>query len=177
MQATEALKIVLGKGNVLSGRYLIYNALQMSFNELKLRKNPNCEACGKNPIQKLARYDEICNQTINQKNNNEINVKELKGMIDSKEKFELIDVRENDEWELCRIETAKLIPLSIIIKNKFNALNELNKNEKIIVYCHTGNRSGYVVDVLKEKGFSDAKNLIGGIDAWAKDIDSKLMTY
>lgn len=171
VQATEAIKIILGKGKTLSGRLLAYNALDMEFSELKLRKNPECKACGKNAKIKLTDYNQIC---MDKKD--EITVSELRKMMDSDD-FELIDVREKSEWDMGRIEKAKLMPLSALVKTDFRDFRKFDKDETIIVYCRSGNRSGHAAKVLKEKGFTNVKNLVGGINAWAREIDNNVTVY
>ena len=171
VQATEAIKMILGKGKILSGRLLAYNALDMEFSELKLKKNPKCAACGKEPKIKLNDYNETCME------NDKISASELRKMMDRKENFELIDVREKIEWEMGRIAGAKLMPLSGITRNNFKDFKRFDKKEEIVVYCRSGNRSGHVTKILREKGFSNAKNLVGGINEWAREIDDKVSVY
>ena len=163
VQATEAIKIILGKGNVLAGRYLVYNALSMEFKELKLNKNKDCRICGKNPeIKELIDYEQFCGAD----NEDNITAKELKEMIDNKEDFELIDVREKMEYDSENIKNSKLVPLSEIKNNNFGELDDIDKNKKIVLYCRVSGRSSLVQKMLKEKGYSNVKNLSGGIAAW-----------
>jgi len=181
IQATEALKIILEKGNVLSGRFLVYNALNMQFKELKLNKNKKCLACGENPIIKeLIDYEQFCNNNNVDKeikdasdNKEEIDVHKLKNMIDNKDDFVLIDVREQWEWNLCSIKGSNLIPMSQIMAGNYDGLNS---DKKIVLYCHTGVKSVKALHILKNKGYN-AKNLVGGIDAWAKEIDKEVIVY
>ena len=176
IQATEALKIILGLGDILSGRFLAYNALNMNFRELKLSKNKKCPVCGKNPtIKKLIDYEQFCGVTS--KKENEVTVKELKKMKDNQEDFVLLDVREKKEWNTCKIDGAKLLPLSEIKAGNINELKKLKKDENIILYCHKGRRSAEALRILRNRGYKNLRNLTGGIDAWAKEIDLKVPIY
>ena len=178
IQVTEALKIILGKGNTLSGRLLVYNALSMKFRELNLSKNKNCPACGENPtIKELIDYEQFCGINNDKVEYGEITVRELKTMIDNKENFELIDVREKFEWDLCKINGAQLIPTTQIMEGNFGDLENINKEKNIVLYCHTGRRSAEIAHMLKNKSYKNVKNLLGGIDAWAKEIDQKVPIY
>jgi sulfur-carrier protein adenylyltransferase/sulfurtransferase len=187
IQATEAIKIILGKGKILSGKLLVYNAMNMDFQKLDFIKNKNCKVCSKNAaIKGLMDYDEFCSNEIrgNVTDNtkeiekiHEITVKELKKMIDSKEDFVLVDIREDFEQELCRLDSSILTSFSRFLKGDMLTFDNLDKNKKIILYCHTGNRSAYAIQILKKKGFTDLINLVGGIDAWAKEIDNKIPLY
>ncbi|MBI2651521.1 molybdopterin-synthase adenylyltransferase MoeB [Candidatus Woesearchaeota archaeon] len=176
IQATEALKIILGKGKTLAGRFLIYNALQMEFNELKAKKNKKCPLCSKNAtIKELIDYEHFCgskNSAVHQtEKKDEITVHELKAMIDSDKDFELIDVREKNEYGLFNIGKSKLIPLRDITKNNLHYLKNINKSKEIVVYCQSGARSAYALSLLKNKGYKNVKNLFGGIKAWIEHIE------
>ncbi|MBI2208770.1 molybdopterin-synthase adenylyltransferase MoeB [Candidatus Woesearchaeota archaeon] len=176
IQATEAIKIILGKGETLSGRLLVYNALSMKFRELNLKKNKNCPVCSENAaIKELIDYDEFCNGKKEDKN--EITVHELKQMINNKEDFVLVDTREKAEQDMCKIENAKLASFSEIARGNLKIFDNIGKNKKIVLYCHTGNRSAFVMHMLKKKGYKNVKNLVGGIDAWAKEIDQQVPIY
>jgi len=182
IQATEAIKIILGEGITLSGRLLVYNALNMTFLELNVKKKGKCEACSENArIKKLVDYKDNCNSLKGYKGNQgdkeSITPKELKLIIDNAEDFELIDVREKAEQEICGIANAKLASFTSIAGENFGIFGSISKNKKIVLYCHTGNRSAYVLELLKKKGFTNAKNLVGGIDAWAKEIDDRVAVY
>ncbi len=181
IQATEALKIILGIGETLSGRFLVYDALSMAFRELKLGKNKNCPICGENPkIRELMDYEEFCNAKEEEESSlekDEISVTQLKKMIDDHEDFVLIDVREEYEWDICKIEGAKLIPMSQIMNEDIGILENIEKGKKIVLHCHTGARSAAVLQILKNKGFKNLKNLVGGIDAWSNEIDSEVQVY
>jgi adenylyltransferase/sulfurtransferase len=181
IQATESLKIILGKGDVLSERLLVYDALAMTFKELKLSKNKNCPICGESPsIKELIDYEEFCQMKEEEEKaleEDEINVQQLKKMMDYHEDFVLVDVREEYEWDICKIEGAKLIPLSQIINGNIDILENIEKDKKIILYCHVGARSADALNILKSKGFKNLKNLVGGIDAWAQEIDTEVKIY
>ncbi|MAE42707.1 molybdenum cofactor biosynthesis protein MoeB [Candidatus Woesearchaeota archaeon] len=178
IQATEAIKIILGKGDVLSGRYLVYNALGMKFKELKLNKNKNCPVCGESPtIKELIDYEQFCNGVKEKNKEDEITVQELKKMIDKKEDFELIDIREKIEQDMCKIDGAKLTSFTEIIGGNMEPFKNIDKDKKIVLYCHTDNRSGQVQSMLKNKGYKNVKNLAGGINQWAREIDKEVPIY
>jgi len=186
IQATEVVKLILGKGTTLIGRLLTFNALKMTFRELKLRKNPECPICGENPtIKALIDYEQFCGIGIGQEsvgeaaakanegdNNLEIEPEELKKQLENKE-VTLIDVREPQEYDICHIDGSKLIPLGEIEARK----NELNANEKIVLHCHHGGRSMQALQVLQAAGFKNLQNLTGGIDAWAEKIQPNMARY
>jgi len=181
IQATEAIKQIVGIGRSLVGRLIVYDALQMSFRELKLKKDPNCPVCGKNPtIKELIDYDQFCGIGRGDTGSvdigiEDISAKELKNKLDQKEKFVLIDVREPFENKIAKIEGAKLIPLGKILQNPQEL--EPFKDEEIVAICHFGSRSRRALEVLKSKGFNNLKNLAGGIDAWSLDVDSNVPRY
>lgn len=176
IQATEALKLILGIGDVLAGRLLLLDALKMQFRELTVRKDPRCLVCGDHPtITSLIDYNDFCGfskhpeQLIDQY---EISVKDLKRRIDHGEDFELLDVREPYERELASI-GGKFIPLSQLP----GKVSELDSSREIVVYCHSGFRSGRAVELLREMGFTKVRNLVGGIDAWSREIDPSIPRY
>lgn len=180
IQATEAVKLLVGIGRTLIGRLLVYDALQMTFRELKLRKDPRCPVCGDHPtVKQLIDYEEFCGlrRAAPQASNGvvDISVEALKAKLDNKEDFVLIDVRENFEYEIANIEGARLIPLGEIEKR----LEELLpfKNKEIVAHCHHGGRSRRALEFLKSKGFASLKNVEGGIDAWSLSIDSTVPRY
>ncbi len=181
IQATEAIKLILGIGETLSGRLLIYDALSMAFKDLKLGKNKNCPVCGESPrITELIDYEDFCNAKENEENNlteDEISVHQLKKMIDDHEDFILIDVREEPEWDICRINGAKLIPLSQISEGNIGDLETIEKDRLIVLHCHTGARSAHALEILKTLRFKKMKNLVGGIDAWSSEIDPEVPAY
>jgi len=181
VQATEAIKIILGIGETLSGRFLVYDALAMKFKELKLSKNKNCPICGESPrIKELIDYEEFCNMKEEEEKSldeNEISVRQMKKMIDDHEEFVLVDVREEYEWDICKIKGAKLIPLSRILKGDIDILETVERDKKIVLHCHTGARSADALQILRNKGFKNLKNLVGGIDAWSNEIDQEVPVY
>jgi len=178
LQATETIKILLGKGDSLVGRLLLFDALQMQFTELKLHKNPNCPVCGNNPtVKSLIDYEEFCGVgrggTNTMTEENEITVQELKHLFDTGAHVNLIDVREPHEYEICHIKDSKLVPVSQIPLR----VNEFNLTDEYIFQCHTGGRSGWAVNFLRQLGFKKVKNLTGGIEAWATEIDPSMPRY
>ncbi len=174
IQATEAIKLILGQGDSLLGRLLLYDALGMKFRELKLRRDPNCKLCGTNAtIKELIDYEQFCGIVPQEeKSMQTITATELKARLDAGEKPFILDVREQFEYDICNI-GAKLIPLNTLP----DRIGELDPNQEIIVHCKMGGRSAKAVDFLTEHGFKHAKNLTGGIKAWISDVDSSLTDY
>lgn len=180
IQATEAIKLILGKGRSLVGRLLLFNALEMTFDEVKIRRNPKCPVCGDKPtITELIDYDQFCgigrgNEGAATANGSaEITVKQLADRLNRKDKFVLIDVREANEWDIARIPGAKLLPLSEIAQRA----NELDTADDIVVHCKSGVRSQKAIGVLKQMGFRRLTNVKGGISAWSDEIDSAVPKY
>ena len=181
IQATEAIKLMVGIGNPLIGRLLVYDALQMTFRELKLRKDPNCPVCGKNPtIKKLIDYEAFCGlgrgeAPASENGVAEISVEELKQRLDRREDFVLLDVREPFEHQMAHIEGAKLIPLGQIEQR----LGELDsfRDKEIVAHCHHGGRSRRALEFLHSKGFKKLKNITGGIDEWSLKVDPSVPRY
>jgi adenylyltransferase/sulfurtransferase len=179
IQATEVVKLILGKGSSLIGRLLLVDALEMKFRELKLRKDPNCPVCSPNrTIHKLIDYDQFCGihpepppaPGISEW---EIEPVELKRKMDRHDSFVLIDVREPHEVEICAIPGAKLIPLGQVPAR----VSELNSADEIIAHCKSGVRSKKAVDFLRQAGFRKVKNLRGGILAWSDQVDPSMPKY
>jgi adenylyltransferase/sulfurtransferase len=173
LQAIEAIKLVVGIGEPMIGRLLHFDALKVTFHELKLRRDPQCPVCGENPtIFAPIDYDQFCglhgDATVPG-----ISVQELKAKMDAREAFDLIDVREPFEFEIARIDGAKLIPLGEIVE----CANELRREKTFILHCHSGRRSAEAVRLLKEQGFANVYNLEGGIDAWSDFIDPTVPKY
>src|SRR5579859_3501392 len=171
IQATEAIKLIIGKGEPLIGRLLLVDALGMRFRELKLRKNPDCVVCGNHPtVTKLIDYEEFCGLQEEKKpvstNSFEISVEELKRRLDAKEDVFILDVREPHEYQICNL-NGHLIPLNDLPKR----VNELDPDKEVIVHCKMGGRSAMAVEFLQKSGFTKAKNLTGGILAWSDKID------
>ena len=180
IQATEAVKLILGIGQPLVGRLLLYDALAMKFRELKLRRNPECPVCGDHPtITELIDYQQFCGVPQQQPaatasvEQGDLTPAEVKAKIDRAEPFVLIDVREPHEYQICRIPYAKLIPLGQL----GNRLNELNREDEIVAHCKSGARSAKAVDLLKQAGFRKARNMKGGILAWSDQVDPTVPKY
>ncbi|MFN7995505.1 MAG: molybdopterin-synthase adenylyltransferase MoeB [Bryobacteraceae bacterium] len=178
IQATETVKLILGIGEPLVGRLLLYDALAMRFRELKLRRNPECPVCGDHPtVTKLIDYQQFCGVPQQPAApipaEGDIDPVEVKAKIDRHDPFVLIDVREPHEYQICRIPYAKLIPLGELPKR----LNELNKDDEIVAHCKSGMRSAKAVDLLKKSGFKHARNMKGGILAWSDKVDSSVPKY
>jgi molybdopterin/thiamine biosynthesis adenylyltransferase/rhodanese-related sulfurtransferase len=177
IQALETIKLILGIGEPLIGKLLLFDALRMKFRELKLRKDPECPVCGENPtIKELIDYEAFCGITPEQilhQSGLEITPEELKEKLENGEDIILIDVREPVEYEINRIEGSKLIPLSKLPEK----VNELDQTREIVLYCKMGGRSARAVQLLRELGFTRVKNLAGGIDAWIEKIDPTMPRY
>src|SRR5579864_6902410 len=178
IQATETVKLILGAGEPLVGRLLLYDALAMRFRELKLRRNPECPVCGDHPsIHELIDYQEFCG-VPNQAHEpaateGDIDPVEVKAKIDRHDPFVLIDVREPHEWQIGHIPYAKLIPLGDLPKR----VNELNSADEIVAHCKSGMRSAKAVDFLKQAGFRKVRNMKGGILAWSDKVDPSVPKY
>src|SRR5271168_2392907 len=179
IQATEVIKLILGKGQPLIGRLLLVDSLNMHFRELKLRKNPDCPVCGKNPtVTKLIDYDQFCGivpQAAPAQIQNgiaQISPIELKRRLDAGEDLFVLDVREPHEYQIANL-GAKLIPLGDLPAR----VNELNSSREIVVHCKTGGRSQRAAELLQKSGFKNVVNLAGGITAWSTDVDPKLPKY
>src|SRR2546427_4019679 len=173
LQAIETIKLILGIGEPLVGRLLHFDALKIKFRELNLRRDAQCPVCGENPtIFSPIDYDQFCgvreDETIPA-----MSAHELKRKTDAREAFELIDVREPFEYEIARIDGAKLIPLGEIA----DRMDELQREQPIILHCHSGQRSAQAVRLLQQRGFSHVYNLEGGIDAWSDQIDPSVPKY
>jgi sulfur-carrier protein adenylyltransferase/sulfurtransferase len=177
MQATEVIKLILGKGEPLIGRLLLIDALGMKFRELKLRKNPNCPACGTHPtVTKLIDYNEFCGIRGEEKPEeatvSEIQVEELKRRLDAGEELFVLDVREPHEYQICNI-GGYLIPLGDLPKR----VHELDSSREIVAHCRSGVRSAKAVAFLRQTGFRKVHNLAGGILAWADRVDPEMPKY
>jgi sulfur-carrier protein adenylyltransferase/sulfurtransferase len=177
MQATEVIKLILGQGEPLIGRLLLIDALGMKFRELKLRKNPDCPACGTHPtITKLIDYNEFCGIRGEEKPVEtgipEMQVEELKRRLDAGEDLYVLDVREPHEYQICNI-GGHLIPLGDLAKR----VNELDSSREIVAHCRSGVRSAKAVGFLQQAGFKKVHNLAGGILAWADRVDPKMPKY
>ena len=179
IQATEAIKLILGAGQPLVGRLLLYDALQMRFRELKLRRDPECPICGDHPtIHALIDYDQFCGvvPTHTQPTSGgvpEVTVEELKAKLDRGEDVHVLDVREPNEYQICRIAGSTLIPLGELS----NRTAELDRDRELIVHCKMGGRSAKAVALLQERGFTRVRNLTGGILAWIDRVDPSQSKY
>lgn len=183
IQATEAIKLIIGQGEPLIGRLLLFDALKMKFRELKLRRNPECPLCGENPtIKELIDYDAFCGITppepapkVEAVSDWEVTPAQLKAELDGGKKLTIIDVREPHEWQIGNLENygSKLIPLGEFPSR----VGELNSDDEIVVHCKMGGRSAKAYGVLKEAGFKKIRNLKGGILAWSDQVDPNLPKY
>jgi len=177
IQATEVIKLILGKGEPLIGRLLLVDALGMKFRELKLRKNPDCPACGTHrTITKLIDYNEFCGIRGEEKPVEagipEMQVEELKRRLDAGDDLFVLDVREPHEYQICNI-GGHLIPLGDLPKR----VSELDSSREIVAHCRSGVRSAKAVGFLQQAGFKKVHNLAGGILAWADRVDPKMPKY
>ena len=178
VQATEAVKLILGIGEPLIGRLMLYDALGMSFREMKLRKDPGCPICGENPtVTELIDYEEFCGipqaNAAEEKNGvPEITVSELKSKLDNGEPINVLDVREPHEYEVANI-GVKLVPLGELPQR----LAEFDRDENFAVHCKTGGRSARAVKLLQDAGFGNVYNVKGGITAWSEEIDPSVPKY
>ena len=181
IQTTEAIKVLTGVGEPLIGSLMVYDALDMSFRKIKVRKDPNCPLCSQNPTQTvlLPDYEAFCGVLSDAAQEasagSTITVQELKSKIDAKENYYLIDVREPSEYEIVKIPTAHLIPKQGFIDG--SVLATLPQDRPIILHCKSGVRSAECLAILKDAGFSDASHVFGGVVAWAKQIDTSLPVY
>ena len=179
IQATEILKLALGKGTSMIGRLLLFNALDMKFRELKLRRDPKCPLCGDKPtITRLIDYEQFCGiptePVLSTANPDEVSVQDMqKALQDPKLNIRVIDVRDSDEWQICHVEGVSLLPLG----NLPQRFTELDPNQTLYVHCKSGIRSMKAVKFLKEQGFKYAKSVKGGIQAWSDEIDHSVPKY
>jgi molybdopterin/thiamine biosynthesis adenylyltransferase/rhodanese-related sulfurtransferase len=178
IQATEVVKLLLGIGEPLVGRLLLYDALRMDFREFKVSQDPACPICGPNrTIHELIDYEGFCGVAplpdTALPDGREIAPLQLKELLDRNLPIFLLDVREPHEWQICRISGATLIPLGQLPSRT----DELNAGKEIVVYCRSGERSGRAVEYLKKKGFPRVRNLRGGILAWRDQVDHSIPKY
>ncbi len=177
IQATETIKLLLGIGEPLIGRLMLYDALEMRFRELRLRKDPECPICGQNPtITELIDYQQFCGinpQTERGETDWDITPRDLQARLNSGDDLVLLDVREPNEWDIVRLDGAKLIPVNKVTERA----NELSTADEIVVYCKSGIRSTRAVHELRQLGFRKLWNLKGGINAWAEEVDPSLPRY
>ena len=181
IQVTEAIKLLTGIGEPLIGELMVYDALEMSYRKVKIRKDPQCVLCGPNATQKelLEDYEGFCGAISSAATEavagSTISVEQLKSKMDHKDNFLLIDVREPAEFEIVRIPGSVLIPKQEFLDG--SVLAKLPQDKPIILHCKSGVRSAECLAVLKGAGFSDASHVSGGVIAWAKQIDTSLPTY
>jgi adenylyltransferase/sulfurtransferase len=181
IQTTEAIKLIAGIGEPLIGQLMIYDALEMSYRKIKVRKDPKCPLCSDKPTQTalLPDYEAFCGVLSDAAEvavkDSTISVAELKAKIDNKDKFILIDVREPSEFEIVKIPGAILIPKQGFLDG--SALAGLPQDKPIILHCKSGVRSAECLAILKSAGFADATHVSGGVVAWAKQIDTSLPVY
>lgn len=180
LQATEALKLILGIGDPLIGKLMLYNALDMSFDFVKLRKNPECKVCGNNPeITELIDYEDFCGMPMHDHDEGsagsdwDITAGELAEHLAVGNSLKIIDVREPHEMEISRLPDSTLIPLGQLASR----LPELNSADEIVLVCKAGTRSARALEILHSAGFRKMKNLKGGINAWALEVDPSLPIY
>ncbi|MBC8325007.1 MAG: molybdopterin-synthase adenylyltransferase MoeB [Verrucomicrobia subdivision 3 bacterium] len=177
IQATEILKLALGKGSPLVNRLMLFNALDMKFRELKLRRDPKCPICGDNPtITELVDYEEFCGIGLEpedpQQHPDEVTVQQMKEALAGND-IAVVDVREHDEAEIAKVDGVPMIPLSELPQR----FTELDPNQTIYLHCKMGARSLKAVDFLKQQGFKYCKSVAGGINAWADEIDPNVPRY
>ncbi|HPC60438.1 MAG TPA: molybdopterin-synthase adenylyltransferase MoeB [Verrucomicrobiota bacterium] len=179
IQATETLKLILGRGTSLLNRLLLFNALDMTFRELKIRRDPACPLCGSNPtITALMDYNQFCGLPTSQSPSavhpDEVSVQELKRALDNPAPgIHVLDVREPDEYQIARIPGALLLPLSQLGQR----WSELNPDQSYYLYCKSGVRSLRAVQFLRRLGFHQLKSVRGGIDAWSREVDPSVPQY
>ena len=182
IQATEVIKLILGIGEPLVGRLLLFDALEMSMIEVQPKKDPGCPVCGENPtISELIDYEEFCGVPVGTEGAQaeelgdewEITPGELQARLENDPRLVLIDVRKPHEWDICRLPRARLIPEG----NLPARMHELDSADEIVLYCRTGVRSARALRLLREAGFRRVKNLVGGIHGWASEVDPSIPKY
>ncbi|MCL4880172.1 MAG: molybdopterin-synthase adenylyltransferase MoeB [Anaerolineae bacterium] len=184
LQATEAIKLIMGIGKPLVGRMLLYDALEMTWDTIRIHKNPNCPICGDHPtITELIDYEQFCGVPAHDRSEYGkdvekrivpgITVRELKDRLDAGETLFVLDVRDPHEAEISSMGANALIPKNVVRQR----LNEIPRDVPVVVHCRTGVRSADVVRWLEDEGFTNAVNLLGGINAWANKIDPSVPVY
>ncbi|MFQ5890477.1 MAG: molybdopterin-synthase adenylyltransferase MoeB [Gemmatimonadota bacterium] len=179
IQAAEAVKLILGRGQSLAGRLLLVDALAMEFRELEIRRDPECPVCGESPtVTELIDYEQFCGMGASAEADREIpeiEVAQLKVLLEDGAPVQILDVREPYEWEICNLgpQGARLIPEGELAER----LRELDADGRLVVHCRSGGRSRKAVEFLREFGFTNAVNLKGGILAWAREIDPEMKAY
>jgi molybdopterin/thiamine biosynthesis adenylyltransferase/rhodanese-related sulfurtransferase len=180
IQVNEAIKLLIGIGEAIVGRLMIYDALEMNYRSLNIRKDPDCAICGKNPtITELIDYDAFCGAVSadaqEAASGSTITAAELKDMLDRKDNIFLVDVREPNEYEIVSIPGATLIPKDQFLNG--SALERLPQDKRIVLHCKSGARSAECLAVVKNAGFSDAVHLGGGVLSWVSTVDPSLPVY
>jgi len=180
IQVNEAIKLITGIGEPLSGRLMIYDALEMSYRSVRVRKDPECPVCGKNPtVTELIDYEAFCGAVSEDAqraaSGSTITATQLKAMLDADEKIFLVDVREPNEYEIVSIPGSVLIPKDQFLNG--SALEQLPQDRRIVLHCKSGARSAECLAVVKNAGFSDAVHVGGGVLAWVSQVDPSLPTY
>ena len=181
MQATEAIKLIVGIGEPLIGKLLLYDALAMSVDTVRLKKSPDCVICSSQPtITELIDYEQFCGMPLHDQTDEEsageewdITVSQLKDRFDAGDKIRLIDVREDFEWDIVNLPQAELIPMGDLP----GRLSEFDTTDEHVIMCRTGGRSAQMLQLLVSAGITKVKNLKGGIRAWATEIDTQLPIY
>jgi adenylyltransferase/sulfurtransferase len=180
IQVTEAIKLLTGIGEPLLGRLMVYDALEMTYRKIKVRKDPNCAICGENPtVTELIDYDDFCGAVSDEAQaaavGSTITPTELRDWIDSGKSIDLVDVREPAEWEIVRIPGARLVPKGEILDG--SALSGLPQDKQIVLYCKSGVRSAEALAAVKAAGFKDAVHVQSGVVGWVKQVDPSLPIY
>jgi adenylyltransferase/sulfurtransferase len=180
IQVTEAIKVITGIGDPLVGRLMIYDALDMTYRSVKVRKDPECPVCGKNPsVTELIDYEEFCGAVSEEAQEaaagSTISARQLKEMLDGDDNVFLVDVREPNEYEIVSIPGSVLIPKGEFLSGA--ALERLPQDRRIVLHCKSGARSAECLAVVKDAGFSDAVHVGGGVLAWVSQVDPSLPSY
>jgi adenylyltransferase/sulfurtransferase len=180
IQVTEAIKVITGIGEPLVGRLMVYDALEMAYRKIKVRKDPNCAVCGENPtVTSLIDYEDFCGAVSDEASEaivgSTISVNELNEWMKSEKPIHLVDVREPAEYEIVKIPGSILIPKGDILSGQ--ALASLPQDRQIVLYCKTGVRSAEALAAVKNAGFKDAVHVHGGVAAWQRQIDPSLPAY
>jgi len=175
IQAMETIKLIVGAGEPLIGRLLLFDALKLQFRELKLEKDPDCPVCGRNPtVTQLIDYEAFCGIGAEPVYDGaDVTADEVKGELDAGKELVLLDVRDPHEYEITHIDGAKFIPLGELPAR----LNELDDHADVVTYCHHGARSLKALEILKAAGFAKVRSLRGGIDAWAVNVAREMPRY
>ncbi len=175
LQALEAIKLLLREGRTLAGRLVLFDALRLEFRELEVHRDPTCPICGDAPtITDLIDYEQFCGTgPLTAAAQNEVSVSALAAELDRGANVVVVDVREPGEWAICHLDGAVLVPLGRLPEQ----LDTLDSEKPIVTMCHTGVRSLRALEILRSAGFRDVRNLTGGIDAWAREVDPAMARY